>query len=594
MGAIVGLIGEGSLDEVQAMAHMLSHRGTSAHAWSPAHNVYFGARGGDCEHGENFAADAQLDELSCSELAELMERGLSELSHVHGYFSIALCDRHGRVVLACDTSGFKSLYYAFLPGRIAFASEYKALLALEDFHPELNRQAAQHYLATRSFCMDQPLMQGIRTVSPGTALIVSLGGFTERTVYWPAQRRIEMHSPEEFARQVRATLTRVITRQSRGFNRAAVTLSGGLDSACVVALLRAVRPDMPLHSYTIGYGPGDAEMIGGRELAHVFGTEHHEVVFEPTSIPEHLPQLVWLMEDCAGREESLLQYLVLQQAGRSAPVVFGGHGADVLFCGMPRYRLVRLRELLPWLGRPLSEIFHLTQLGVEPTTLLGRLGERVLFRDGTFPPPTVDGARVPVVQDVRSLDEYIAEQMCEAQDSGYIEPTLELVNTQFRDPFQATDIMDLALKIPGHYNVSAWQQKRVLRLALRDLLPSPVRVRGKSLQRIRHDVKLSEVFDLMGEELLDTEVFKRRGLLDPAYVAAVRRRPPRRPYTHEQLYRLWTIVCLELWQRQFIDPCLPASAFVQHRARSQALSPQRRDGRTGSEGSEDTHRISRA
>jgi asparagine synthase (glutamine-hydrolysing) len=461
MGAIVGLIGEGSLNEVRAMAQMLSHRGTGVRTWSPAHNVYFAVRGAEGAHGDNFAADAQLDELSCTALAEILEHDVFGLAKVSGYFAVAHYDRCGRVVLACDTSGFKSLYYAILPTRIAFASEYKALLALEDFRPGLDRDAAQHYVAARSCRMDLPLMQGVRTVSPGTAVIVHPGGITERVVYWPTGRQIEARSAEEYAHRVRATLTRTVERQSKPFDRAALTLSGGLDSACVVALLRAVRPDLKLYSHTIGTCPDDPELIGGRELAEIFGTEHRETIFDPAAIAEHLPQLVWLMEDCAGREESILQHLVLQEAGRSAPVVFGGYGSDMLFCGMPRYRLVRLKELFPWLARPLSEIFHLTQLGASPTTLLGRIGERAIFRDGSFPPPVVKGASALALHELPSLDDYVAEQICEAQDCGYIEPTLELGGTQFRDPFQTTEIMDLALEMPGRLNVGIRQQKRV-------------------------------------------------------------------------------------------------------------------------------------
>jgi asparagine synthase (glutamine-hydrolysing) len=405
---------------------------------------------------------------------------------------------------------------------------------------------------------------------------VARGGITERIKYWPVRRAIEPLSANAYAKQVRATLTRIVERQSRPFDRAAITLSGGLDSACVVALLRSVRPDMPLRSYTIGQGEDDAELIGGCELAEIFGTEHHEVNFDPASIPTCLPQLVWLMEDCAGREESLLQHLVLQAAGRSSPVVFGGYGADMLFCGMPRYRLVRLREQLPCLRRPLDEIFHLTQVGAVPKTILGRIGERLLFRHGSFPPPAVKGAAAPELAALPSLDDYIASQVCEAQDMGYIEPTLELEAAQFRDPFQATDILDLALRMPGHYNVSLRQQKQVLRLALHDLLPKRVRARGKSLQRIRHDSNVSDALDSMAEALLDREIIKRRDLIDLDYVAAVRHRAPRRPYTREQLYRLWTLICLELWQRQFIDQHAhgpQASAESQPSASGEALFP---------------------
>jgi asparagine synthase (glutamine-hydrolysing) len=338
------------------------------------------------------------------------------------------------------------------------------------------------------------------------------------------------------------------------FSRIAVTLSGGLDSACVLALVRHVKPEIRIDSYTIGYGPDDPECVGGRELAQIFRTVHHEVTFDPQHLHEGLPGLVWLMEDCAGREEALLQHLVMGEAARAAPVVFGGYGADALFAGMPRYRLIRMREVWPQLDIPLREVFQFTQTGAYPKSWLGRLGVRLLYRGGSFPPPVVNGASAPArVRDDMSLDAFIAEQFCEAQDSGYLEASLEAGGAEFRDPFQALEVVDVALKVPGYLNVGLWQQKRILRRALSDLLPASIRARRKSLQRVRHDLALSEALDHIADRILGADAIRARALVSPSYVEDLRQRLPHEPYSSERLYRLWTLVCLELWQRQFID-----------------------------------------
>ncbi|MGH8258917.1 MAG: hypothetical protein ACREUG_04430, partial [Steroidobacteraceae bacterium] len=70
---------------------------------------------------------------------------------------------------------------------------------------------------------------------------------------------------------------------------------------------------------------------------------------------------------------------------------------------------------------------------------------------------------------------------------------------------------------------------------------------------VRHDLRLSQVLDAIADEYLTAARLRERGLIDPTYVDRLRTRPPMQPYASEPLYRLWTLLCLELWMRQFID-----------------------------------------
>ena len=63
------------------------------------------------------------------------------------------------------------------------------------------------------------------------------------------------------------------------------TLSGGLDSACLLAVIRQADCDKPVSTYTIGYSEDDPEIAGARETASYYETEHNELIFDPLSIP---------------------------------------------------------------------------------------------------------------------------------------------------------------------------------------------------------------------------------------------------------------------------------------------------------------------
>jgi hypothetical protein len=96
-------------------------------------------------------------------------------------------------------------------------------------------------------------------------------------------------------------------------------------------------------------------------------------------------------------------------------------------------------------------------------------------------------------------------------------------------------------------------QKIVLREALRPFLPDRVSQRGKAIQRAKRTTELSDVLDGMAGDLLSKEQVRARGLIDPAYVSKIRRRPRNGIYAGDQLLRLWMLISAELWCRTFID-----------------------------------------
>jgi asparagine synthase (glutamine-hydrolysing) len=120
-------------------------------------------------------------------------------------------------------------------------------------------------------------------------------------------------------------------------------------------------------------------------------------------------------------------------------------------------------------------------------------------------------------------------------------------------PFADVDLVACAFQIPDRLKIRATTQKYIQREALKDFLPPSIRRRGKSLNRLLNDVELAGVMDGLADDLLSPAAVLHRGIFNPAYVTRLRRRAASAPYPEEQLYRLWTMLLIELWFRIFID-----------------------------------------
>jgi asparagine synthase (glutamine-hydrolysing) len=346
----------------------------------------------------------------------------------------------------------------------------------------------------------------------------------------------------------------VLSSSLAGQRRIGLTLSGGLDSGVLLALARRVRPDLEIATYTIGYGEDDREILGAREAARHFATEHHEHFFDLAELPALLPGFVWLTEDPMGREETLLQQVITRVAALRDRVLVCGNGADMDFCGMPRHRLLWLRDRAPWpLRGPLDELFRYTQMKLEPRSWLGRALVKRVYGADRPAPPTVRGAAPPALDvDYRSLAAY----QCDTtgiKSFGYHEAVDAQLGVRLIAPFSSPEIFDFALGCPIAHLIDLRTQKRLLRAAVADLLPPALSARGKAIQRLRHDRELSDRLDEVAGSLDLDAALASRGLLPPEYVRRLRARAAGAAYTTERLHTLWALICAELWLRQFVD-----------------------------------------
>jgi asparagine synthase (glutamine-hydrolysing) len=576
---LVGIIGDGSAAELQAMAARMSYRG-EARIWSPAPRVHLGelstsASGSISNEGassalaldyngwlydlaEPDAMDPQTRLQSERQRleADLSQRRLSALAEVTGFFALAFWDAHSQsLTLACDRQGYKRLYFVVLEGRLAFASDIKALLALSDCPARIDRNILHVYLRSRSFSSVDSLLEAAQPVGRARAVTVGLDLAPRLSTYWRPMRgrRID----EDFngaARRLRALLESVLRGQLGGHDRFGVALSGGLDSAAVLALAKHVRPDAAIATYTIGHGEQDIDIVRARRAATHFRSEHHETFYDIEQIPADLKRFVWLSEDLTGREEAILQQRITAVAGMRENLLLAGHGADAALAGMPRHRLLWLRDRAPLpLRHALSELFTYTQSRREPSSWLGR--GIVALRFGSNRPmhPQVIGAVQSAEPSWPPLGTYRRDTVNCLESLRYHEPIDASCGIMLAAPFLDPAVIQFSLDCPTRYLINGFRQKQVLRQALQGVAPPQIVGLGKTIQRLRHDARLTELLHDFARVLRVEQSLAERGVLDAAYLTRAFNYPYKAGSASDQLHILWTLICTELWFNQFID-----------------------------------------
>ena len=584
MGAIFGILGPADEGELAAMGERLAHRGTGAGVIRPAPEVWLG-RLADRDHDaagmlptlpvvldafvDNAVEVAREMGIVCGGPAdeglalELYRRdGPEGFARLSGQFALAIWDeREGCLVLARDLCGIRSLYVVRTAERVAFASEYKALLALADVPARPDRDAIAHVQRTKYVPADRSCLADVRPVPPGSWQVIA--GNTGRTAR--DHRRLPSSVVDgDDARHVaavRGALLGSVRRQIRRGEKIGVSLSAGLDSSITLGFLRHVAPDREIHTFTAGFGADDPDLVQAAGVARRLRTTHHELLVDRREVPRLLPRLVWHMEDPVGRDEMLYYFVVARAAAREVDVLFAGQLADGLFGGMPRHLIVAARNLLPAGRHAAWQFLDYTQTGCAPRSLLAKLFVAAYFRGRRTPPPDIIGATdkpsptPDMAAGPEALNEFIRRSLLAG---GYpagsaVDRLYHAVGIPSRSLFYDTAVIRAALETPSRLKIRGKTQKYVLRLAGRGLLDEDILFRRKGFLRLRHDRDFADLLDELAEELLASPTVHARGLVDPASIERLRRRPPGGVYPQEHVYRLWSLFLLEHWCRHFLD-----------------------------------------
>jgi asparagine synthase (glutamine-hydrolysing) len=368
MCGIAGLVGErAAAVDVQRMIAALAHRGPDDEQYLAGAGVAFGHRRLaiiDVVHarqpmasedgrywitfnGEIYnyrdlapalAAERPLLTRSDTEvlLRSFMRRGLACLRDLRGMFAFGVFDaKTRRLVLARDHLGQKPLYYWHDGNRFAFASEIKALLALDSRLAELDPDALHEYLTLRFVSAPRSMFRNIKKLPPAHYLIFENGKIDVRP-YWQLDfTRKHVTSFANAVEELDHHAQDAVRQHLVSDVPVGAFLSGGLDSSLIVGLMHKVtgRP-FPTFTGDVAY-KDHSEAPFARTVAEHYGVPNHSVAVQ-ASLTRTLPHILWHLDEPAD-PLSLCLYSIAELARGHVKVVLGGDGGDELFGGYDRY-----------------------------------------------------------------------------------------------------------------------------------------------------------------------------------------------------------------------------------------------------------------
>lgn len=450
------------------------------------------------------------------------EWGIDCIAQLRGDFAIALWDgRQRRLWLVRDRMGVKPLYYVRLPRGIAFASEIKALFALAEVPRRMNEGALGDYLSFLTTAAPETLFDQIQKLPSATRMLVRDDGSTATERYWDpfAAQPLRGADLASAGEMVLDELRRSVRYRKESDVPVGVFLSGGIDSSANATLF-AEGGDR-VNTFSIGYDANYAsyadELPFAAATAARVGAAHHERRLNAQDVAAFSERMVYHQDEPIADVVCVPLYYVAQLARDAGVIVCQvGEGSDELFCGYPFWR--QHLRVARWNALPVPGVVKQLALGLlrlagqsggYPYELLRRAAraestfwggaegltavekQHVLARD--VQRRLADRSPADALAPIRRRFEQAAWEPTQLNWMTYLDLNLRLpelllarvdkmtmaASVEARVPFLDHKFIELAFAIPTALKGGEGELKRVLKHAVRGLVPEEVIQRRK-------------------------------------------------------------------------------------------------------------------
>lgn len=508
---------------------------------------------------------------------------------LRGMFAFALWDRNEqRLLVARDRVGKKPLFYAERDGCLWFASEPKSIFQDRRVRREMDLESIDSFLQFGYVPDPSSAFSGLSKLAPGHLLVWS-GGRVETRRYWKLEFQPKLELEESDLQElIRTELINATRIRLRSDVPLGALLSGGVDSSAVVAAM-AHASSAPIKTFSIGFGDREFDESGhAREIAKLFGTDHHELMVEPHAI-EILTRLIWHYGEPFADHSAIPSFYLAEMAREHVTVALNGDGGDEAFAGYRRYLGATAGARLSPFPRPAADMVARTLdrvgTGAREDSVRARAGRvaRGLARPAesayaswvaNFTPAERSRLYAPEVAasiDLNAADTVCSEPYLSSDGPELLDRLLDVdINTylpgdllvkmdiatmahslEVRSPFLDHEFMEMAAKIPAQAKLGGKTTKRILKDAVRTWIPDHILDRPKQgftvpmREWLRSDLRCLPSTILLDPRCVERGLFRKREiqrLIDDHQNAK-----------RDNTEKLWSLIQLELWLQTYID-----------------------------------------
>lgn len=515
--------------------------------------------------------------------------------YLSGIYAFAIWDSEKKeLLIARDELGVKPLYYSENGKYFIFSSEIKSLLCDVEISRELDFNAIGLY--SKYLWCPSPLtpLRQVKKLEPGCWIKVRDGKIISHQKFFrltdcDGQQKIE--TVREAIHELTKALQTSVENQLVSDVPIGAFLSGGLDSTSVVSVAAQKLGANNLPCFTIefpsGSQDGDASDLPYAKLAakHI-GVPLH-VVSVSSDIFNDFPNLIYQLDEPQADLAPLNAWYIAKLAkSMGIKVLLSGAGGDDILTGYRRHFALQQERYWRWLpDAVLMTLRRSTQLFSKGNPFLRKIAKAFEYADMHDPqrigsyfwwlnPSLVsllltrkdDEPVDPLLQYLMSSNNNSSSRLrtmlaldtnffLPDHNFNYTDKTSMACGVEVRVPLADRNILNVASRMPDNYLQNGIHGKWIFKKAMEARLPADLIYRKKTGFNAPVRSWLRGDMRNMVDEVLSKSVIEQRGIYHWGRVKELVEND--RTGKIDAAYTLLSLISVELWCRQFVDPVVP-------------------------------------
>ena len=509
-------------------------------------------------------------------LAAYLEWGFDCVKRFNGMWAFAIYDKTKKLLfLSRDRFGIKPLYYYYDGRNIIFSSEIKAILK-HKIKREPNDAVIFDFLYYNLLDhTEDTFFKGIKRLMPGHNAIFNLRTRELRSIkYYDLHERLgKLGKAEEDPATFRELFKKAVKRRLIADVPVGSCLSGGLDSSSIVCMMRELEKNREIKTFSLIF-PGFKldESKYQESVVQKCKVKRYTTTFTAEDILKDLEDLIYTQEEPFSTLSIYGQYRVMKLANENGmKVLLDGQGSDEILAGYHYffgYYFAELFRKFKWI-KLAKEVLAYHKIHKSWSPLLNM----ILYLSPKFIRRTLWRRRFKYLTDnfveryknrkskelqwsIKSLNEalllaetyYSLPHLLRFEDKNSMRWSIES-----RVPFCDHELVEYVLSLPAEAKLERGITKKILREALRGILPEDIRTRISKIGFATPDEDMlrTEIGYKFARSIIESDSFRKRRYWKADVIKKMLEEHYSGKKNHSQ--ELWKVIILELWLRRWID-----------------------------------------